>query len=421
MKIGQVVKRYGISVNSLYFYINNGLLVPPRRNSQYIFDDRTLADLEWILELKQMDFPLKTIHRLLSLRRISNFCSEEDQNERKDIFLAHDRELSKKEAALSVAREKVHHAIRQFSGHKQHSSLSGVPVDMLGLLCCPRCGGELMMSNVSMSQRYVFHANMSCSCGYNAAISDGILRTGNVNTSLYDKPDTTRELYRDLPSKTLSLFERSYHWLEEYMQKCVSPGKVWLEAYPTAWFFFHNHLDLLSGEDSLIVIDKFPETLLAYKAVIEQQNPRCKILYIADASTSPPLQKGSIDCCMDFFAVNEYNFYHDGLFLSQMIPYFKRNVELFGVYFFFQNGRKSVDKYLDSYPEGTPTNFNIHWFMEEMKKDFCVLETLDCGSSLDSGQNLGLGFHVPGEELHLQPYHAKMNYSAASNRVIHQG
>ena len=77
MKIGQVVKDYGISVHSLYFYINNGLLVPPRRGSQYEFDQRTLEELALILELKQMEFPLKTIHRLLSLRRISNFCSRE--------------------------------------------------------------------------------------------------------------------------------------------------------------------------------------------------------------------------------------------------------------------------------------------------------------------------------------------------------
>ena len=72
MKIGQVVQRYGIPVNTLYFYINNGLLVPPRRNSQYVFDPHTLEELEWLLELKELEFPLKTIHRLLSLRRISS-------------------------------------------------------------------------------------------------------------------------------------------------------------------------------------------------------------------------------------------------------------------------------------------------------------------------------------------------------------
>ena len=122
-----------------------------------------------------------------------------------------------------------------------------------------------------MSQKYVFQAALRCGCGYSAAIRDGILQTKNVNTSLYDKPDTTRELYRDLPSMTLSLYERSYHWLEDHIRNRVPHGRVWLEGYVNAWFFFHNHLELLDRSDCLIVIDKFPETLLAYKAVIERQ------------------------------------------------------------------------------------------------------------------------------------------------------
>ena len=90
MKIGEVVKKYGISVNSLYFYINKGLLVPPRRNGQYQFDTKTLKELEWVLALKKMEFSLKTIHRLLSLRRISNFASLDDREEFRKIYKEHD-------------------------------------------------------------------------------------------------------------------------------------------------------------------------------------------------------------------------------------------------------------------------------------------------------------------------------------------
>ena len=38
MKIGSVVRKYNIPVNRIYFYINNGLLVPSRHNNQYDFD-----------------------------------------------------------------------------------------------------------------------------------------------------------------------------------------------------------------------------------------------------------------------------------------------------------------------------------------------------------------------------------------------
>ena len=107
MKIGQVVQRYGVPVNTLYFYINSGLLVPPRRNSQYVFDQHTLEELEWLLELKELEFPLKTIHRLLSLRRISNFCSEEDRRELRAIFQEQADELKRRQAQISAARQQV--------------------------------------------------------------------------------------------------------------------------------------------------------------------------------------------------------------------------------------------------------------------------------------------------------------------------
>lgn len=407
MKIGQVVKEYGISVHSLYFYINNGLLVPPRYNNQYVFDQKTLDELALVLEWKQMEFPLKTIHRLLSLRRISNFCSREDQEERARIFLDHEEHLKRREAELAVARDKVRRKLASFAVLRQNDR-TGVPVSMLKYLCCPRCGGELLLENVTMNQRYVFQGGLGCSCGYSATIQDGILHTGNINTSLYDKPDTTRELYRDLPSKILSLFEQSYRWLERKITSTVSHGKVWFEGYINAWFFFHNHLELLNQEDSLIVLDKFPETLAAYKAVIENQGPTCDILYLADCSMTPPLKKEIIDCSLDFFATNEHNFYHHDFYLSQMLPYFRRNAELFGVYFFFKNGKRSMQTLLRDYPEASEKNFSIRWFLNEARRDFRIVDTFDCGFSLDSGENLGLGFHVPGEELHLQPYYGKI-------------
>jgi len=49
-----------------------------------------------------------------------------------------------------------------------------------------------------------------------------------------------------------------------------------------------------------------------------------------------------------------------------------------------------------------------------MKNEFRALDTLDCGLPLDLGQNLGLSFHVSGEEFHLQPHHAELKQSPSS-------
>ena len=86
MRIGKVSKEYHISIDNLHYYIKYGLLVPPKPKGQYFFDETTLKDLEWILALKKLDFSLREIHSILSLKRISNFADAEDLEELKELF-----------------------------------------------------------------------------------------------------------------------------------------------------------------------------------------------------------------------------------------------------------------------------------------------------------------------------------------------
>lgn len=88
---------------------------------------------------------------------------------------------------------------------------------------------------------------------------------------------------------------------------------------------------------------------------------------------------------MDFFGTNEHSFYHENFYLDQMLPYLKEDCRLFGVYFFFRNGPRSMKKYLTSYPGSSPNNFSIRWFMEQMDRNFLVTDTDDCGAPWTRG------------------------------------
>ena len=77
LRIGEVSRSYGISVDNLYYYINYGLLVPKKPKGQYDFDQQTLRDLDLILELKDMKF---------SLYRISSLAGEGDTEDLKRLY-----------------------------------------------------------------------------------------------------------------------------------------------------------------------------------------------------------------------------------------------------------------------------------------------------------------------------------------------
>lgn len=279
---------------------------------------------------------------------------------------------------------------------------------MLSLLCCPVCHSPLSLSEVEMDQRFIYHGTLGCSCGYQAKIDKGILMTPNKNTNLQDTPDVTRELYKDLPPELISMFQRSYNWMLRCMEETDLHHKVIAETYINAWFFMHNHLEYLPADSQYLVIDKYPETLLMYKHLIEKQRPDLDILYLADSSTVFPLKSECIDIHLDFFAVNEHNFYHDTFLYREILPYMKKQSDFIGTYFYFEHAPRSMRLLLGTYPECYSQNFSLSYFHQSLKEENIeILAEEDCGFTTDSGNNLGFGFHVKGEKMHLLPYHGK--------------
>lgn len=413
MRIGEVSRQYHISVDNLYYYINYGLLVPPKPRGQYIFNKTVLQDLEWILELKELDFTLREIHMLLSLKRISGLADSRDIEELKAVYEGKQefclQEINRKQEIIQKLDKKIA-SLKENQSDKIPQT--GVPVSALPLLCCPVCGSPLSLKDVEMNSRFLYSGTLSCSCGYQAQIQNGILMTPNKNTSLHDTPDITRELYKDLPPELITMFERSYQQMLKQMEETNLRGKVIAETYINAWFFMHNHLAALPEDSLYLVIDKYPETLLMYKHLIEKQRPDLNILYLADSSTRFPLKPECIDVHLDFFAANEHNFYHNSFLYERLLPYLKKDADLIGTYFYFEHAAKSMKLLLSQYPECSENNFNLRYFREELRKNgFKLLYEEDCGCTTDSGNNLGFGFHVKGEKMHLLPYHGKRELS----------
>lgn len=406
MRIGAVSKQFNLSVDSLYYYIQYGLLVPPRPKGQYNFDNQTLADLRLIQELKSMDFTLKEIHEVLTLYRISGLNSPQDIIDLKKIYEKKIEgclnEQKHQEALIDQLKIKIQTLEQPL---ESHSITHGLPLSMLDLLCCPNCGGYFEISEANMNLTSIFNGTLSCSCGYHGIIKNGILMTPNKNTSEYDKPDIHRILYKDLPPGLISQFQRSYHFMIRKIKEMDLKGKVILETYVNAWFFLHNHLESLDPQGKYIIVDKYPETLEMYKKLIEGQNYPLDILYIADSSLNLPLKKQSIDLNIDFFAINEHQFYHHSFFLEKIHPYLSPSAQCLGTYFYFNQGKASMKRLLKEYPESDPNNFNLNYFTNHLKTFPFSLEDKETSEPIiDSGNNLGFSFHEKGDSMHMLNY-----------------
>lgn len=76
LKIGAVAERSGVSVKTIRFYCDQGLLQPvTRSDGRYrLFDESVFAELALIRRLRAMDLPLATVGSVLGARR-SGVCT----------------------------------------------------------------------------------------------------------------------------------------------------------------------------------------------------------------------------------------------------------------------------------------------------------------------------------------------------------
>ena len=412
MRIGEFANKYQMPVDSVYYYINIGLLVPPKMGKQYFFDATCENDMKRIALYKSCGFSLKEIHNILSLFRISPLHPRQDvidvinimQNKYDD--LQREREMiEENQRRIKETQEHIIRTMPQTHNQASDAPVSGVPVSMLNLLQCPECQSQLQLKGTDMTQRFIINSDVTCKCGYKAHIRNGIFLTPNKNNSEYDWPDLTREFYKDLPPDLVSLYQRSYNWMGNRLKKIGAAGKILMETHINAYFYLQFELQQLDLTDAkIIIVDKFPEMLALYKDLIERKSFEVDILYLADDSTKWPLKPGCVDVFVDFFASNEHQFYRQTSLPAEITPYLARGSHMLGTYFYF-NGVQSINKLLVDYPEASKENFNMKIFLRELAEHgYSLVEENQLGCITNTGGKWGFGFHVEGEEMHLMPY-----------------
>ncbi|OFI46874.1 hypothetical protein BG262_03525 [Floricoccus penangensis] len=77
MYISEFVKSQSTTLDTVKFYIKNGLLTPEKDGSWYVFGEQDADDFQNIVELKELGFSIKAIKRIKELHNTS--CSTDKQ------------------------------------------------------------------------------------------------------------------------------------------------------------------------------------------------------------------------------------------------------------------------------------------------------------------------------------------------------
>jgi DNA-binding transcriptional MerR regulator len=123
LQIGQVAQKTGLSVDAIRFYEKSGLLPRPARTQggYRLYEEREVADLEFIQKAQQLGFSLNEIRELFSIQRHPHDVCEHVRDliaQKLGVVRAKIAELQRLETELTGALRQCRTALRQPSKHR---------------------------------------------------------------------------------------------------------------------------------------------------------------------------------------------------------------------------------------------------------------------------------------------------------------
>jgi DNA-binding transcriptional MerR regulator len=123
LQIGQVSQKTGLSIDAIRFYEKAGLLVRPARTpgGYRLYQEKEVADLEFIQRAQQLGFSLNEIRELFSIQRHPHEVCIHVRDliaHKLDVVRAKIADLQSLERELAGALRKCRTALRRPSTHQ---------------------------------------------------------------------------------------------------------------------------------------------------------------------------------------------------------------------------------------------------------------------------------------------------------------
>lgn len=407
MKIGTFGRLFNMAPETVRFYVNEGLLIPHSRNGRYDFDEEDKQDMEFLLRLKSYRFSIHDIHRILALKRLSNFDSPDDMADYLEILHRQKEALEDEQKSLDKTLKEIEEEIGALQKRQTVSSgrRRGISFPFLSILACPHCQGKLTLENCRIEEQEILAGELSCSCGYRAEIRDGIIVGDTGPMSPYDGKDTQRNCYRMMSPELLSLVQKAYMWIDERLSACDTGGRIVLEDCINNYCFCYTNLAELNPDAFYILSDKFEEVVGMYKGLIEKLKIQRNILYIAAGSHLLPIRHGCVDYYIDFDSSNEYAILNQSFAFATVEEYLSPKAKYLGAFFYFPHGSASLRELHRQYPDAGKYSFDAANFYRCLNQEW---QHVNCekkfGFVTDSGYGESFTYHVQKEPLWLSLY-----------------
>ena len=135
------------------------------------------------------------------------------------------------------------------------------------------------------------------------------------------------------------------------------------------------------------------------------------VAHIADASTTPPLKKGSVDLLISFTGDNEHSLYFRSSYIADCEPYLSPSAHVLGAKLEYDSRALSLKRLRQSYPEGNGNGYCRGMTCNAYEKLGFRWQEQAIGEMEVIRKKFAYRNHVDGEKLQISCFHASRDPS----------
>ncbi len=177
--------------------------------------------------------------------------------------------------------------------------------------------------------------------------------------------------------------------------------KVVLEANINGIFYLYKNYPDIDRCRLYVILDKYPEVLQMYKNLFESLHVDLDILYIADASMSPPLKEQCVDIWINMFSCNEWQLYHEDTCLQRLKKYLTQEALIVGAYSGFKMNAVSRMMIPKKYPDSSTRSYCIEYLRNDYGALAYAVQSEEMAALVETPDLYSFAFHRSGEVLYL--------------------
>ncbi len=347
MKIGKFAKKNNLTVDTVRYYVELGLLLPEKVNNQFSFDDKCQKDLEEIINLKNMRFSISQIQSIFSTRRFTKLINDEELNYYISFFENKKNELIKEKKEIDKSIDKIDKKIENIKNNYEKRNIDlGIPVSFLPKISCPKCHKNLNLVKGNIENNQIFNGEFNCECGYKAKVEDGILITEDAETYIpenLEKDNPGNIFVKKTNMSFANLIYKGMSWIYKRLNQIDLKDINILEIGTGSGFFLKKLIESLDETSVYIAIDNNLEFLKSAKKYLQAIGKKVNIVFIACDFKEIPLKDNTCDILLDVYGTADDSLNKEFYPVRDTKHLLKNKGIWYGTYIHFNDNSKTLN------------------------------------------------------------------------------